>query len=88
MTKIKERRKARYLEQLRKCGFRSWKRANRRRFELIEKKVNETISEDEDHELALLQKLADCWQMYRAGDGFDRTRRRLKRLASHLLPRP
>lgn len=88
MTKIQEQRKARYRTQLRKCGFRSWRRANIRRYALIEKKVAKTISEDEDHELALLQKLADCWQMYRAGDGLGRTSRRLKRLAAHLLPRP
>lgn len=54
----------RYRRQLRRCGFRSWKRANQRRGELIDIAFSgdeESATESELRELQELQKLADLF---------------------------
>ena len=81
MTKVQEQRKARYLKQLRKCGFRSWKRANARRFELI---ITLRLQDSQRRELAALNHLAGLFQTYRTNDMLGRSMRRAKRLETRL----
>lgn len=61
MTKGQLRLKARYLKLLKKCGHRSWVRADRRRFNLIIGCGADTnkLSDNQKSELAALQRLAD-----------------------------
>jgi hypothetical protein len=88
VTKIQERRKARYLKQLRKCGFRSWKQANIARFALIRQKFEKGLADSETADLAELQKLCGLWQDYKTNDALGRSSRRLKRIHDKLVPRP
>lgn len=79
MTKCQERRRAAYLEQLKRCGFRSWKQANHRRGHLIHKKVYETATEHEIDELAGLQRLADLYVTWKTNDSLGRSARFMNR---------
>lgn len=60
-----ERRKIRYLNQLRRCGFRSWVRANERRCQLIDDCDGPLWTPCKAEELAELQKLADLYLAYK-----------------------
>lgn len=59
-----KKRKAAYEKQLKACGFRSWKRANQRRGELINRDGNLTVQQAA--ELEELQKLADMYLEYKS----------------------
>lgn len=76
-TKAQQRREIRYRQQLKACGFRSWKRANKRRFELIKEKVESGVESDE---LRQLQILCDMYASWKTNDALGRSMQRLKRL--------
>jgi len=80
MTQIQKKRESQYRKSLRQCGFRSWKRANLRRGELIAKSVYGQTSDSEELELAGLQRLADLYVKWKTNDATGRSIRRLKRL--------
>ena len=64
VTKAQQRREQRYREQLKRCGFRSWKSANARRGSLID------AGDDADkEELKQLQILADRYLEWKS-DGY------------------
>jgi hypothetical protein len=61
-------RKDKYLKQLRAVGFRSWKKANERRHELIKQKYDVwsgCYPQKEAQELEALQKLSSLYLKYR-----------------------
>lgn len=76
-TKTQQQREARYRRQLAKCGFRSWKRANCRRGELI-------ASDVASLELDELQHLCDLYLIWKTNDERGRSVRRLDRLLKQL----
>jgi len=78
-TTIQQKRESRYRKALRECRFRSWKRANARRAELIEKSVKSEATEEEEHELERLQRLADLYVTWKTNDATGRAIRRLER---------
>lgn len=52
-----------YREQLRKCGFRSWKKANERRYELLMENIDNQYYESEElRELQILLNLYLNWK--------------------------
>lgn len=87
-TKTQAKREARYRAQLKKCGFRSWKRANARRGDLIDRSVRDVSTEAEEQELVELQKLADFYLWWKTNDDIGRCNRRLGRLVAKLKRRP
>lgn len=70
-TKKLQRLHAQYLRQLKRCGFRSWKAANKRRVDLIMAGVDSP-------ELAPLQRLADLYVRWKTN---DETRVEIRRLS-------
>lgn len=80
-TKTQQKREARYRKQLKKCGFRSWKKANQRRGELIDQEIETGV---EPEGLADLQKLCDLYLKWKTNDVDGRQVRRLKRLGRKL----
>lgn len=80
-TKAQCRRKARYQAALRESGFRSWLLANRRRSDLIDREIEGCASADELAELERLQRLADCYIIWKTNDATGRSIRRLTRLS-------
>jgi hypothetical protein len=77
-TKTQQRRESAYRRQLKRCGYRSWKRANRRRATLIEFSFHHEASVDELAELERLQTLADLYVKWKTNDLLGRQARRLK----------
>lgn len=80
MTKAQARRKAAYYKNLRKCGFRSWKQANARRCDLINRKFDVGLTPEETAELAQLQKTSGLRADWKTNDGLGRCTRKLQRL--------
>ncbi len=80
-TKIQIKREQAYRKQLKKCGFRSWKRANERRVKLIRESVKTDI---ESKELKELQRLADLYTKWKTNDEKGRMIRRLKRMLNEM----
>jgi hypothetical protein len=76
-TKTQQAREERYREQLRKCGFRSWTKANDRRYELI---MSSNRSDAVTAELEQLQHLADLYLTWKTNDMVGRSLRKVKRL--------
>jgi hypothetical protein len=83
-TKQQQQRESRYRRALRQCGFRSWKQANQRRYELIEKEIDETAAASELELLKRLQKLADLYVKWKTNDQMGRENRRLRRMLRQL----
>lgn len=81
-TKAQEKREQRYRAQLRVCGFRSWKRANQRRSDLVDLSVE---SGEDSPELVQLQKLCGLYVKWKSNDATGRWLRRIKRLESSFL---
>ena len=50
-----------YRTRLKECGFRSWKKANQRRYELINRDIAGEILKEEATELHRLQELCDAY---------------------------
>jgi len=68
-TKLTALRKRAYENLRNKLRFRSFKAANKRRFELIDRDVDcDDLSYAEKQELRSLQLLADLWVKYRTND--------------------
>lgn len=88
MTKIQEKRRDAYHRQLKRCGFRSWKHANQRRGELIDKEIDDSLTEDESNELAGLQRLCDLYVKWKTNDQNGRLARRAKRLLARITQNP
>lgn len=84
MTKQQERREAAYRKQLKRCGFRSWKRANQRRCDLIDKNIDGRADEEEQAELEQLQRLCDLYVKWKTNDALGRSTRAAKRLLKKL----
>lgn len=80
-TKAQANREIAYRTQLRRCGFRSWKQANKRRCELIEQMIE---SGNECDELKQLQRLADLYLTWKTNDSAGRWSRRIRRLEKRL----
>lgn len=80
MTATQEKRRAAYFRQLKLCGFRSWKRANQRRGDLIDKEIDHGLSGAESRELARLQRLCDLYVKWKTNDSLGRAIRRAKRM--------
>jgi hypothetical protein len=80
-TKAQIRREQAYRDQLKRCGFRSWKRANQRRAELIDQKIETGV---EPQELVDLQRLADLYVKWKTNDAMGRQLRGLKSLEKRL----
>lgn len=78
ITKAQERRREKYLAQLKKCGFRSWKRANARRFELIECYADGDTA-DAAEEWFQLQQLCRLYVAWKTNDSLGREIRRLNK---------
>lgn len=85
MTKTQEKRRESYHRQLKRCGFRSWTRANQRRGELIDKQI---LTEEESSELEALQRLCDLYVKWKTNDQNGRLARRAKRLLARVTPKP
>lgn len=83
-TKQQERREGAYRKQLKRCGFRSWKQANQRRCELIDRDISGEADEEEQSELKQLQKLCDLYVKWKTNDALGRSTRRAKRLLKKL----
>ena len=83
-TKSQHRREAAYRRQLKRCGFRSWKRANDRRSDLIGKVVYGSATSEDSAELDQLQRLADLYLKWKTNDLIGRENRRLERLQRRL----
>lgn len=83
-TKSQQKRRERYQSLLAACGFRSWKKANRRRCDLIELKIYERITPDETTELKRLQKLCGLYVTWKTNDSIGRQNRILKRQLENL----
>lgn len=79
-SKAQELRRARYLAALRRCGFRSWKRANARRADFCWQIAYSSLNSDEHAEFAALQKLASLYTKWKTNDATGRAIRRLQRL--------
>lgn len=62
--------KEKYLAKLKECGFRSWKRANERRFALIDKSVDNKTTHEEEKELENLQALTSLYLDYKCPNRF------------------
>jgi hypothetical protein len=77
-TKAQISRERRYREQLKRCGFRSWKRANWRRTELIMAGVQSS-------ELTQLQVLTDLYVAWKTNDQIGRETRSLDRMLKKIL---
>lgn len=55
-----------YLKKLKECGFRSWKKANERRIDLIELAfTNEELKPEEIKESEDLQELLELYRNYK-----------------------
>lgn len=80
-TKTQIKREQAYRDQLRRCGFRSWKRANQRRAELIDEKIETGV---EPQGLVNLQRLADLYVKWKTNDVMGRQLRGLKKLQKRL----
>lgn len=81
-TKVQQAREARYRKQLKLCGFRSWKQANRRRAELIAE--GSTLK---SKELLRLQDLCSYYSAWKTDDIVGRCRRKLDRLIAKVEKR-
>lgn len=79
MTKAQQKLQERYRKQLQKCGFRSWRKANERRCDLIHRKIDRTATVAELAELSQLQKLAGIYQRWKTNDYTKRAIRQLQR---------
>ncbi len=77
-TKLQQRREAQYRAALLECGFRSWRRANHRRGELIDLSIDHLATAAEEVELSQLQRLADRYIIWKTNDCTGRSIRRLK----------
>jgi hypothetical protein len=77
-------RKKRYLSQLNKCGFRSWKKANKRRCNLIEVYIRTSVMTDE---LRSLQKLFQLRADWKSGGDISRVLNALETIAKRLEKR-
>lgn len=83
-TKTQQLREKKYRDQLRRCGFRSWCRANDRRYALINAAIADTATSEEQDELRNLQHLADLYVAWKTNDSRGRAIQRLKRLEKRL----
>ena len=81
---MKTREELLYRAQLKRCGFRSWKQANRRRVELIDAFI-ESHSVDVGDELKELQLLAELYLGWKYGKQEREQRKVLDKLASVLI---
>ena len=80
-TKEFARAEAAYRAQLKKCGFRSWRAANRRRCDLINQWYLRCCLKNPDYaEFMELQKLADLYLRYKDFDGYKRREKVLREL--------
>lgn len=80
-TKLQQRREDRYRAQLRRCGFRSWVRANARRFRLIASEIWNNVASPE---LGQLQKLADLYVAWKTNGLLERESRRIQAMWKRL----
>lgn len=82
MTKEQQRRERKYREQLKKCGFRSWKKANERRCKLLFTVFasSDAAEVSDREELRQLQILADLYIAWKTSDVMGRINSKLKTL--------
>lgn len=80
----------RYRQQLKLCGFRSWKSANARRADLINKQIHHPtmMTPALEAELTALQKTADlylAWKMRLSRDADRRMFRKIEKKIGFVL---
>ena len=86
-TKAQQQREQRYRKQLRKCGFRSWAKANSRRFELIERQLSAQTNAAENTEVRQLQKLLHYYLTWKTNDQLGRNLRKADRILKQVKKR-
>lgn len=67
-TKAQQKREALYRAALRRCGFRSWRRASRRRTELVKRLANGRATVADAVELRDLERLTGLYSTWKTND--------------------
>ena len=86
MTKKQERLRASYQKKLTATGFRSYKKLQVRRGELIDKAIDgpDPLTEEENAELDRLGEAVDAYVAYKTNDSIGLLTSRIKRVARNL----